>query len=87
MFRERRRGPFGGMLYQAVPHGIEMDVVEVLPQILLVPNDMLPVSSLPDSALAPIGLRFGSGLLNAALGDPALRKLGWLSWIPGWWRA
>ena len=74
--------PIGHVLYQVVLDRIDMHVIHVRREIGLVPYQMLPVSALPDTALAPAlehngamlrhGQRLGKSRLDQA---PAQREI------------
>ena len=44
--------PVGDASHQAMLHGIEVDVVDAVPQVTLVADEALPVAALPDAAFA-----------------------------------
>ena len=56
-------------------HGIVMDVVEMTLEVVLVANEVLPVTRLPDAAPVACEARGTHHLLAAAGGEPLLREL------------
>src|SRR5262245_3778332 len=59
---ESRMRPVLDPLDQAVLNRIEPAIVDVIVQVALVANEMLPIASLPDSALATAGPRLAEWL-------------------------
>ena len=56
--------PIPDSLYKAMLDRIDMDVVDVTRQVLLIANSVLPITSLPDAALALGGAARRNGLIN-----------------------
>src|SRR5947208_5000022 len=62
--------PISGLCYEAMLDRIDMDVIDVTPKIVLIADRMLPITPLPDAALA---LR-GAASRNRLAGSEVARK-------------